>query len=111
MISPSFTGNGRNLPSNLSDKIGLDKARTAVYWSAPNPSQPIQKGVFCQTAGPLIVLPCFWPHLVLLSIPFCCMASLEKQHVLNHRVVVTEKSVEVVNLFAAFQVSTERDTH
>jgi hypothetical protein len=69
-----------------------------LYWSLPDPNQPLCQGLFCESIGPLIILPCFWPHLLILGIPFACCAYFAKQSRVKQGVVLTTSTVEVIQM-------------
>jgi hypothetical protein len=89
-------GNSRDIPPELS-KL-LPKNSIVLYWSLPDPDQPLCQGIFCERARPLLVLPCFWPHLVLLGLPMACAANCTKKTVLRQGVVVTTSTVEFIQM-------------
>jgi hypothetical protein len=93
----TLCGDGSNMPPQLKEATAHMRHKV-LYWSATDQTQPIQRGMCCTAAGPLIALPCFWPHLLILGLPLCCMAWLNKQDVLARYIVVTESTVEVVEV-------------
>jgi hypothetical protein len=93
----SLSGDGSNMPPQLKEATAHMKHKV-LYWSATDKSQPIQRGLCCTTAAPMMLLPCFWPHLLILGLPFCCMAWLTKQDVQARYIVVTDATVEVVEV-------------
>lgn len=87
--------NTNDMPEELRDAL-KDKINTVKYWSIPDNTQPITKAVACLSMAPLIMLPCFWPHLIIMSCPMCVCAAFQKKKILATSVVVTETSVEVI---------------
>lgn len=102
IISPQYgihCGDASNMPPTLQNATGnLRERHRILYWSATDPTQPIQRGICCVQAGPLIMLPCFWPHLLILGGPFCCAAWCMKQDVLARYIVLTEATVEIIEV-------------
>jgi hypothetical protein len=95
-VSPDVVkhGNQSNLPKHLSTKAF---ASEVIYWSSPIENQAICTGLFCDSAGILFVLPCFWPHLLVLGGPLCLCAAYQKSLALKTDVLLTPDSLVIVN--------------
>jgi len=93
----TLCGDSTNMPPEL--KHATEHMRhTVLYWSATDRTQPIQRGLCCASAWPMMMLPCFWPHLLILGGPLCCISWCSKQDVQARYIVVTESTVEVVEV-------------
>jgi hypothetical protein len=88
-------GDGRNIPSRLTSH-GRTPNTEILYWSIPDQNAPVCQAMFCLSAGPLIFLPCFWPHLIIMSPCFGCCAYYGKSIALDTSAVLKSTSLELI---------------
>jgi hypothetical protein len=87
-----LSGNAHDLPEEL--RKALKTSHRVVSWSAADPDLPYHRFLVCQCIGPLIVLPCFWPHLLILICPALCVQYSNGQALKRTYLVLTEKTLE-----------------
>ena len=97
-MSSKVTGNRDDLPQDIAAALTDDERRRVVYWSRPDPTLPLCRSMFCQHIGSSIFLPCFWPHMLILSGPAACMLMNLKKAVVHNVIVVTDRTVEMITL-------------
>jgi hypothetical protein len=86
-------GTRDNIPARLSDH---GKKTDIIYWSSPKQEEAVALAMCCETAGPLFVLPCFWPHLLILSPFLCGIACCSKHQALRTDVVLRPSCLELI---------------
>lgn len=98
MSLQKVNGDRYDMPSDLRECLSEEELNQVVYWSKPDPTQPIFCGLWCGSLGPLLFLPCFWPHLAILCLPSICVCSCNKRAMLLTAVVVTTRSIEYITV-------------
>src|SRR4051812_11362038 len=67
-----------------------------IEWYSVEPNLQLMTYFCCSKARPLMIMPCFWPHLLILSPCFCCSSYNQKIAALHSTVVLTETTVNLV---------------
>jgi hypothetical protein len=88
-------GDANNLPARLASQRSSPN-RDIIYWSIPNEDAPLWRAMCCQSTFPMIFLPCFWPHLLIISPCLCCFASYRKSSALDTAAVLKSTSLELI---------------
>jgi hypothetical protein len=88
-------GDGHNIPPRLTSH-GRTPTTEIIYWSTPNHDAAVCQALYCQTAGPLILLPCFWPHLLILTPFLSCCSLYGKSVALSTSAVLKATSLELI---------------
>ncbi len=104
MANERTCGGPQNFPSRLASRVPIDRV---IYWSTPLQSSSIDRAMFCDLFGLLIMLPCFWPHLCFCSCCICAYLSSESLKSLGTDVVVTSTSIELIQENSSKSISFE----
>jgi hypothetical protein len=93
---PANVGTSHNLPQDIRDMSGLRDE--VIAWTSLDPAhaRDISSIVFCQTCCPLLLLPCFWPHLIILSPCLCSGLSATKNAIFSTYWILTETELKIV---------------
>lgn len=96
---PSY-GDADSLPKDVAAVANLRHNVLAWQTIEPSNADTLMKYVCCTTAGPLIALPCFWPHLCILGIGFggcaCAGARAQVEAIKHTYWVLTERDLLLV---------------
>lgn len=92
-------GNRDTIPQRLASHV---RNAEIIYWSTPRDDQGICCASFFEMAGPIPLLPCFWPHLVILSPLFCGFAYFARSKALATDVVLTSTTLELLETNGTF---------
>jgi hypothetical protein len=94
----TVTGTKHNLPEHVRQVAGLRSE--VIAWTQLDPDLETKLGRYscCRTFGPLLVLPCFWPHLLIL---WPCMWSAATNIANTARSqywILTEQELRIISL-------------
>lgn len=92
---PYNVGTRHNIPEDIRARLGVDASSVIAWTTLDEEEWNIEKVTCCMTFGPFLVLPCFWPHLIL-----CCPCLWMKQwlselDIRNTYWILTEHDVKI----------------
>jgi Short C-terminal domain len=91
---PHNVGTSHNLPEEIRARLG---GSSVVAWTTLDEAYAPTLGqtTCCLTCGPLMICPCFWPHLIILS-PCLCMAKTALDVTIRNTFwILTEQDVKI----------------
>jgi hypothetical protein len=88
-----MNGNKDNIPTRISERV---KNTEIIYWSSPDQESPLIAFSFLDQTAPLCMIPCFWPHLLIMSPCFLGFAYSTKTSQLGTDLVLTTSTLEVI---------------
>jgi hypothetical protein len=94
----TLTATKLNLPEHVRQVAGL--RGDVITWTQIDPDLENQLGRYacCRTFGPLLVLPCFWPHLLILWPCLWSTATNIENTARSQYWIVTEQELRIVSL-------------
>jgi len=87
-----------DLPQDIANQLTESEKMNVKYWSRTDDSQPICRSMFCDTFGPLLMLPCFWPHMLIIGPCAACVTFCSTRGMKNSAVVLTSNTIENISL-------------
>jgi hypothetical protein len=88
-------GDQSTFPAKLRSQIPVSDV---IYWSYSIPHQPICLSIYCDALSQFpYYIPCFWPHMLILSGPLCFIAAYSKTVVLGTYAVLTNTSLALIS--------------
>jgi hypothetical protein len=97
MQKPGNYGNKHNLPEHVREMTGL--RNEVIAWTSLDPKHEgdIEYYACCQLSGRLLVIPCFWPFMIILS-PFLCTECIsESNRIKSQYWILTENELKIVS--------------
>jgi hypothetical protein len=94
---PTNVGTKHNLPEHVRAMAGL--RNEVIAWTTLDPEHEgdIERYACCRTFGPLLVCPCFWPHMIILS-PCLCAACISLSNGSKSQYwILTENELKIVS--------------
>lgn len=94
---PSIIGTKFDLPPDVRDVAGLRS--NVVAWTSLDPdlSDDVCWYACCHTCGPLLWLPCFWPHLIICSPYFIGKCMIMEGQLRRQFWILTEYELKIVH--------------
>jgi hypothetical protein len=94
---PVSVGTKVNLPDDIREMAGLRSE--VLAWTALDPDHEGDIGHYacCQAFGPLLVLPCFWPHMIILSPCLCAACSANTNRIKNQYWILCDNELKIVS--------------
>jgi hypothetical protein len=92
------TATKHNLPEHVRQCAGL--RGEVITWTQIDPDLEHKVGRYacCRSFGPLVILPCFWPHLLVLWPCLWCAATKVENAARSQYWILTEQELRIVSL-------------
>jgi hypothetical protein len=94
----TITATKHNLPEHVRQVAGL--RGEVITWTKIDPDleNQLERYACCRTFGPLLVLPCFWPHLLIIWPCLWSTAANIENTALSQYWILTEQELRIVSL-------------
>mmetsp|Transcript_15706 Transcript_15706/g.16450 ORF Transcript_15706/g.16450 Transcript_15706/m.16450 type:complete len:256 (+) Transcript_15706:45-812(+) len=89
-------GDGRNVPSQITQRLGQSIAGHVIYWSVADENAPIACVSCLEMSSMLAYMPCFWPHLIIMSPFFLGMSFAAKRELAGSYAVLTDSTLYIL---------------
>ena len=94
----SGLGTDHTLPSRVRDAANIRSNAAVLAWTTVDPTHDLACNAFGSTFGKFLFLPCFWPHMVLLSPCLCLQMYVNVSQMKNQYWILTEYELKVVEM-------------